>query len=431
MRFDGYVLNILHAGHHLRDRGVRPLGRARPVRPDQSGAGGVLRPRRLCGRAWARRIYHLSFWLCLVGGCVIALLAGAFLGHVHAAARRPLSCDGDDLVPADRHAGDDQRDLAHARPRRRPATSSRPTCSSRRKLSRLLRRACWRSSAISSGICRTPSSGAPCARCATTSSRPASTASMCSAPRSTPSRSARCSADSAGGLFAGGFAYVSPDQFSFAESIVFLTMSLLGGVASPIGSAIGTGSADPDPGMAALPQERAGALSRDLRPVRDPDHPLHAGRHLGLRSDAFRRAGAPRPRRAPAAAAAAVEAGDGRRRHGAGSHRPVEAFRRPEGRRRRRHRGEARRRACADRAERLRQDHDAERALRPLQGDRRQDRARRHRHHRHAAASAHGRRPRAHVPEHPPVPLDDGAGERRDRRRAARQHAWSGRATTR
>jgi branched-chain amino acid transport system permease protein len=45
----------------------------------------------------------------------------------------------------------------------------------------------------------------------------------------------------AGGLFAGGFAYVSPDQFSFAESIVFLTMSLLGGVSSPIGSAIGTG----------------------------------------------------------------------------------------------------------------------------------------------------------------------------------------------
>ena len=44
-----------------------------------------------------------------------------------------------------------------------------------------------------------------------------------------------------GGLFAGGFSYVSPDQFSFAESIVFLTMALLGGVASPIGSVIGTG----------------------------------------------------------------------------------------------------------------------------------------------------------------------------------------------
>lgn len=44
-----------------------------------------------------------------------------------------------------------------------------------------------------------------------------------------------------GGLFAGGFAYVSPDQFSFSESVVYLTMSLLGGVASPIGSVIGTG----------------------------------------------------------------------------------------------------------------------------------------------------------------------------------------------
>ncbi|MBV9137420.1 MAG: branched-chain amino acid ABC transporter ATP-binding protein/permease [Hyphomicrobiales bacterium] len=43
-----------------------------------------------------------------------------------------------------------------------------------------------------------------------------------------------------GGLFAGGFSYVSPDQFSFAESIVFLTMALLGGVASPIGALIGT-----------------------------------------------------------------------------------------------------------------------------------------------------------------------------------------------
>ena len=43
-----------------------------------------------------------------------------------------------------------------------------------------------------------------------------------------------------GGLFAGGFAYVSPDQFTFAESVVFLTMALLGGVGSPIGAVIGT-----------------------------------------------------------------------------------------------------------------------------------------------------------------------------------------------
>jgi branched-chain amino acid transport system permease protein len=44
-----------------------------------------------------------------------------------------------------------------------------------------------------------------------------------------------------GGLFAGGFSYVSPDQFAFADSIVLLTMALLGGASSPIGSAIGTG----------------------------------------------------------------------------------------------------------------------------------------------------------------------------------------------
>ena len=44
-----------------------------------------------------------------------------------------------------------------------------------------------------------------------------------------------------GGLFAGGFTYVSPDQFAFSDSIVLLTMALLGGIASPVGSAIGTG----------------------------------------------------------------------------------------------------------------------------------------------------------------------------------------------
>ncbi len=43
-----------------------------------------------------------------------------------------------------------------------------------------------------------------------------------------------------GGLFAGAFAYISPDQFSFAESIVLLTMALLGGVQSPFGALLGT-----------------------------------------------------------------------------------------------------------------------------------------------------------------------------------------------
>jgi len=44
-----------------------------------------------------------------------------------------------------------------------------------------------------------------------------------------------------GGLFAGAFAYISPDQFGFSESIVLLTMALLGGVQSPFGALLGTG----------------------------------------------------------------------------------------------------------------------------------------------------------------------------------------------
>jgi branched-chain amino acid transport system permease protein len=43
-----------------------------------------------------------------------------------------------------------------------------------------------------------------------------------------------------GGFFAGGFTYISPDQFGFAESVVFLTMALLGGTRSPFGATLGT-----------------------------------------------------------------------------------------------------------------------------------------------------------------------------------------------
>ncbi len=225
----------------------------------------------------------------------------------------------------------------------------------------------------------------------------------------------------AGGLFAGGFAYISPDQFSFPDSIVFLTMSLLGGVASPIGSAIGTGLLILIPEWLRFLKSIPGLylaiyglfVILIIRFMPDGIWGFVAAR---VRRLARQDQGAGRGE------SAATEAGNRRRRYRAAGHRALEIFRRAEGGRRRRHRGEARRRARADRAERLGQDHDAQRALRPLQGDRRQDRARRHRHHHHAAASAHRGGARPHVPEHPPVPLDDGAGECRDRRRAARQH---------
>jgi len=42
------------------------------------------------------------------------------------------------------------------------------------------------------------------------------------------------------GLFAGGFGYISPDQFSFNESVVLLTMVLLGGADAALGSVVGT-----------------------------------------------------------------------------------------------------------------------------------------------------------------------------------------------
>ncbi|MBX9630716.1 MAG: branched-chain amino acid ABC transporter ATP-binding protein/permease [Burkholderiales bacterium] len=43
-----------------------------------------------------------------------------------------------------------------------------------------------------------------------------------------------------GALYAGGFAYISPDNFNFARSIEFLTATLLGGAQSPFGGVIGT-----------------------------------------------------------------------------------------------------------------------------------------------------------------------------------------------
>jgi branched-chain amino acid transport system permease protein len=43
-----------------------------------------------------------------------------------------------------------------------------------------------------------------------------------------------------GALYAAGFSYISPDNFNFKMSIELLTMALLGGAQSPIGSTIGT-----------------------------------------------------------------------------------------------------------------------------------------------------------------------------------------------
>ena len=162
-------------------------------------------------------------------------------GHVDAAARRPLSCDGDDFVSADRHACHDQHDLAHPWPRRRIAYRPARLCSSPPQsylafcvaMLALVGYFVWHLSDTRLGR----------AMRAVRDNELAAGVVGIDVFRTKVSAFALSAVlgGLAGGLFAGGFAYVSPDQFSFAESVVFLTMSLLGGVASPIGSAIGTG----------------------------------------------------------------------------------------------------------------------------------------------------------------------------------------------
>ena len=86
-----------------------------------------------------------------------------------------------------------------------------------------------------------------------------------------------------GGLFAGGFSYISPDQFAFSDSIVLLTMALLGGVSSPIGSAIGTGLLILIPEWLRFLKSVPGLYLAIYGRRRHLDRRLHAGRHLGLR----------------------------------------------------------------------------------------------------------------------------------------------------
>ena len=127
--------------------------------------------------------YHISYWLCLLAGCLLALVAGAVLGMStlrlggHYLAMVTISFQ--QIITL----GDDQCDLADPRSGRRLAhRPARPVPVGTKLISPSASR-CWRSSATRSGTCRIRGSVARCARCATTNSRPASSASTCSAPR--------------------------------------------------------------------------------------------------------------------------------------------------------------------------------------------------------------------------------------------------------
>ena len=189
LQFDGYVLNILLQAttFSIAVFGLSVvLGLCGQINLAQAAFFGL--------GAYAVGIgtvdLHLSYWICLLLGCLVALIAGAFLGM------STLRLGGHYLAMV--------------------------TISFQQIVTLVMINAIW----LSHGPDGVSNIGRP------------------ELFRTSQSYLAFCVAvlgGLAGGLFAGGFAYVSPDQFSFAESVVFLTMSLLGGVASPIGSAIGTG----------------------------------------------------------------------------------------------------------------------------------------------------------------------------------------------
>ena len=117
-------------------------------------------------------------------------------------------------------------------------------------------------------------------------------------PHETHRLRARCFARGAGwGLFAGGFSYISPDQFAFADSIVLLTMALLGGaLADWLGYR--HGSAHPDPRMAHSSRACRAFISRCMAP---PSSSLSSScpTASGATSTSFSEAGATAPRRNP------------------------------------------------------------------------------------------------------------------------------------
>ncbi|QDP24936.1 ABC transporter permease subunit [Bradyrhizobium cosmicum] len=239
MRFDGYVHNILLQAttFSIAVFGLSVvLGLCGQINLAQAAFFGL--------GAYAVGIgtndWHVSFWLCLIGGCVISLLAGAFLGMStlrlggHYLAMVTISFQQIvTLVMINAiwltHGPDGVSNI------KRPDLfqSSQSYLAFCVAMLAIVGYLVWHLSDTKLGR----------AMRAVRDNELAAGVNGIDVFRTKIYAFALCAllGGLAGGLFAGGFAYVSPDQFSFAESIVFLTMSLLGGVASPIGSAIGTG----------------------------------------------------------------------------------------------------------------------------------------------------------------------------------------------
>ena len=232
--------------------------------------------------------YQISYWLCLVAGCLMALVAGAVLGMstlrlgghylamVTISFQQIVTLIMINAIWLHAWAG---RCLAH-----RPAGA----VSIRASLSCVLRGgACHRR------LYRLAPAGYQ-ARAGHAGGARQRTCCGRHRGRRVPHQGFRLCAEcgagwTGGGLFAGGFAYVSPDQFSFAESVVFLTMALLGGVASPIGSAIGTGLLILIPEWLRFLKSVPGLYLAIYGLAVILIMRLHARRHLGIRHTATAR----------------------------------------------------------------------------------------------------------------------------------------------
>lgn len=239
MQFDGYILNILMQAttFSIAVFGLSVvLGLCGQINLAQAAFFGF--------GAYAVGIgttdLHLSFWLCLVAGCVIALLAGAFLGA------STLRLGGHYLAMVT---------ISFQQIVTLVMINAIWLTRGPDGVSNIGRPALFQSSQSYLAFCvaalgivgylvwHLPDTRLGRAMRAVRDNELAAGVNGIDVFRTKVSAFGLCAllGGLAGGLFAGGFAYVSPDQFSFAESIVFLTMSLLGGVASPIGSVIGTG----------------------------------------------------------------------------------------------------------------------------------------------------------------------------------------------
>ncbi|MFB9265199.1 ATP-binding cassette domain-containing protein [Bradyrhizobium erythrophlei] len=239
MRFDGYILNILLQAttFSIAVFGLSVvLGLCGQINLAQAAFFGF--------GAYAVGLgtadLHLSFWPCLVGGCVISLVAGAFLGMStlrlggHYLAMVTISFQQIVTLVMINAIG-----VTHG-----PDGVSHIGRPELFQSSQSYLAFCVAALAIVGYLVwHLPDTKIGRAMRAVRDNELAAGVNGIDVFRTKVSAFALCAVlgGLAGGLFAGGFAYVSPDQFSFAESIVFLTMSLLGGVASPVGSVIGTG----------------------------------------------------------------------------------------------------------------------------------------------------------------------------------------------